>query len=161
MGDLSSAPVPPVGTHDHVRGPEGAPVLIVYGDYECPFCAALEPVLAGAPVRVAFRHFPVKASHPRAFAAARAAEAAALQDAFWPMHDALYADQGRLDDPHLWERARTLGLDVERFDADRRSEAVLARVKRDFDSGIRAGVVSTPATFPPLATLDDVRIQEM
>ena len=43
MGDLSSAPVPPPGPDDHVRGPAGAPVLIVYGDYECPFCAALEP----------------------------------------------------------------------------------------------------------------------
>ena len=112
MGDLSSAPVPPVGTHDHVRGPEGAPVLIVYGDYECPFCAALEPVLASAPVRIAFRHFPVKTSHPRAIAAACAAEAAALQDTFWPMHDALFADQGRLEDPHLWARAERLGLDL-------------------------------------------------
>ena len=147
MGDLSSAPVPPVGTHDHVRGPEGAPVLIVYGDYECPFCAALEPVLAGAPVRVAFRHFPVKASHPRAFAAACAAEAAALQDAFWPMHDALFADQGRLEDPHLWARSERLGLDVERFDADRRSDEVVALVKAGFREGVRAGVATTPTMF--------------
>jgi protein-disulfide isomerase len=63
------------------------------------------------------------------------------------MHDALFADQGRLEDPHLWERARELGLDLERFDADRRSEAVAARVKRDFQSGVRAGVVTTPGLF--------------
>ena len=63
------------------------------------------------------------------------------------MHDALFADQGRLEDPHLWERARRLGLDLERFDADRRSEAVAARVKRDFTSGVRAGVVTTPTAF--------------
>ena len=147
MGDLSSAPVPPVGPDDHVRGPEGAPVLIVYGDYECPFCAALEPVLASAPVRVAFRHFPVRTSHPRAIAAACAAEAAALQDAFWPMHDALFADQGRLEDPHLWARATRLGLDVARFDADRRSDAVSARVREQFRSGVRAGVPTTPTLF--------------
>ena len=147
MGDLSSAPVPPPGPDDHVRGPAGAPVLIVYGDYECPFCAALEPVLAAAPVRVAFRHFPVKSSHPRAFAAACAAEAAALQDAFWPMHDALFADQGRLEDPHLWARATRLGLDVARFDADRRSEAIATRVKEQFRGGVRAGVPTTPTLF--------------
>jgi len=96
-------------------------------------------------LRVVHRHFPVRSKHPRAWPAAAAAEAAALQDAFWPMHDALFADQGRLEDPHLWARAERLGLDVERFDADRRSEAVLARIKADFSGGVRAGVASTPA----------------
>ena len=62
-----------------------------------------------------------------------------MQGAFWPMHDALFADQGRLEDPHLWARAEALGLDVVRFDADRRSEAVLARVKA------RSGRASAPA----------------
>ena len=64
------------------------------------------------------------------------------------MVDSLYADRGRVDDPHLWERAERLGLDLERFEADRRSEAVAARVRRDFESGIRAGVTGTPAIFP-------------
>jgi 2-hydroxychromene-2-carboxylate isomerase len=63
------------------------------------------------------------------------------------MHDSLFADQGRLEDPHLWDRARTLGLDLERFEADRRSEPVAARVKRDFQSGVRGGVVTTPTVF--------------
>jgi len=121
--------------------------VIVYGDYECPFCAAVEERLRGLELRVAFRHFPVRSSHPRAHAAACAAEAAALQDAFWPFHDSLFGDQGRLEDPHLWDRARGLGLDVERFDADRRSAAVVARVRADFRGGIRAGVVTTPTLF--------------
>jgi protein-disulfide isomerase len=121
--------------------------VIVYGDYECPYCAALELQLAELAVQACFRHFPVKSSHPRAYAAACAAEAAARQDAFWPMHDALFADQGRLEDPHLWERAERLGLDVARFDADRRSEPVLATVKAHFRSGVRAGVVTTPSAF--------------
>jgi protein-disulfide isomerase len=60
------------------------------------------------------------------------------------MHDALYADQGRLEDPHLWARARDLSLDVERFESDRRSDAVLDRVKNDFEGGVRAGIVTTP-----------------
>jgi protein-disulfide isomerase len=76
-----------------------------------------------------------------------AAEAAALQDRFWELHDSLYADQGRLDDPHLWQRARDLGLDLDRFQADRHSGEVKTRVRRDFDSGIRAGVVTTPTLF--------------
>jgi protein-disulfide isomerase len=147
VGGLGSAPPLPPGPGDHLRGPEDAPLAIVYGDYECPFCAALELRLHELPVRVAFRHFPVRSSHPRAEAAAHAAEAAALQGAFWPFHDALFADQGRLEDPHLWARAERLGLDVARFDADRRSDAVAARVRGDFRGGIRAGVATTPTLF--------------
>jgi protein-disulfide isomerase len=147
--DLSSAPVPPVSDGDHVRGPEDAPVVIEYADFECPFCATLSIRLAARLLRRAFRHFPVRSSHPRAWASACAAEAAAAQGRFWEMHDSLFADQARLEDPHLWDRARALGLDLERFDADRRSEAVIARVKRDFESGIRAGVATTPTLFVP------------
>jgi protein-disulfide isomerase len=121
--------------------------VIVYGDYECPYCAAFEARLSELAVQVCFRHFPVKSSHPRAWAAACAAEAAARQDAFWPMHDALFADQGRLEDPHLWARAERLGLDVARFDLDRRSDAVAAIVKEQFRAGVRAGVVTTPTAF--------------
>jgi protein-disulfide isomerase len=120
---------------------------VVYGDYECPFCAALELRLRALDLRVAFRHFPVRSSHPRAQAAAQAAEAAAAQGAFWAMHDALFDDQGRLEDPHLWARAERLGLDVERFDADRRSQAVADRVREQFHGGVRAGVVTTPTVF--------------
>jgi protein-disulfide isomerase len=124
-------------------------VVVVYADFECPYCAALELRLAAAPLRVCFRHFPVRSKHPRAWAAAQAAEAAAAQGAFWPMHDALFADQGRLEDPHLWARARELGLDVERFVRDARSEGARERVQHDFTSGIRAGVATTPTLFLP------------
>jgi protein-disulfide isomerase len=127
-----------------VRGPAAAPLVIAYADFECHFCRLEHTRMAGRELRLAFRHFPVKSKHPRAWPAACAAEAAALQGAFWEMHDALYADQGRLDDPHLWARAERLGLDVERFEADRRSDAVRARVERDFKSGVRGGVMATP-----------------
>ena len=63
------------------------------------------------------------------------------------MHDSLLEDQGHLDDPHLWERAKRMELDLERFEADRRSEAVAERVERDFRTGIRAGVATTPTQF--------------
>ncbi len=147
VADLRSAPVPPATFEDHIRGPGDAPLIIEYADFECPYCAALSARLDGRRLRRVFRHFPVRSSHPRAWAAACAAEAAALQGRFWEMHDSLFADQSRLEDPHLWERARTLGLDLERFDADRRAEQVVARVKGDFASGVRAGVVTTPSVF--------------
>ncbi len=121
--------------------------MTFYGDYECPYCAKLHAELADAAVTVVFRHFPVVSKHPRSEVLARAAEAATLQGRFWEFHDALFEDQGRLDPPHLWERCERLGLDVERFEADRRSSGVGERVQRDFRSGIRAGVTRTPALF--------------
>jgi protein-disulfide isomerase len=145
--ELGSAPVPEPHAEDHVRGPDAAPLVIEYADFECPYCAALTLRLAGRRLRRVFRHFPVRSSHPRSWPTACAAEAASLQGRFWEMHDALFADQARLEDPHLWERAMALGLDLERFDRDRHSDAVLQRVKRDFQSGVRAGVVTTPTLF--------------
>lgn len=121
--------------------------MIEYADLECPYCARANTLLAGLPVRRIFRHFPVVSKHPRARVLSHAAEAAALQGRFWEMHDSLMADQGRLDDPHLWERCETLGLDLDRFERDRRSQAVAERVERDFRSGIRAGVTTTPTLF--------------
>ncbi len=94
-----------------------------------------------------FRHFPVKSNHPRAWACATAAEAAALQRRFWEMHDALYADQGRVDDPHLWTHCETLGLDLERFQADRRDPGIAERVRRDVRDALRAGATTTPTLY--------------
>src|SRR5579875_3263955 len=151
MSDLRSAPLPDLSPEDHVRGPAAAPLLIEYADLECAYCAALharlEELAERVPLRLAYRHFPVRSSHPRAWSAACATEAAALQDRFWEMHDAILSDQGHMEDPHLWALAERLGLDVERFDADRRSERVAARVRSDFAAGVRAGVVATPTVF--------------
>jgi protein-disulfide isomerase len=121
--------------------------VIEYADLECPYCAQADRLLDAVRVRRVFRHFPVVSKHPRARVLAHAAEAASLQGRFWEFHDSLYADQGRLDPPHLWERARRLALDLDRFEADRRSEVVARRVERDFRSGIRAGVITTPTIF--------------
>ena len=90
------------------------------------------------------RHLAISARHPRALPLAHAVEAAARQDAFWDLHDAIYADQGRLDDPHVWAHAERLGLDVERLEEDRRDPEVVARVESDVRSALRAGAATTP-----------------
>jgi protein-disulfide isomerase len=116
-------------------------------DFECPHCAEAHAKLAGLEITRVFRHFPVVSKHPRARVLAHAAEAAGLQGRFWEFHDSLYEDHGRLDDPHLWARCEQLDLDLDRFEADRRSDAVAERVERDFRSAIRAGVATTPTLF--------------
>ena len=145
MKSLSSAPVPPRGSDDHARG--DGPELIVYADLACPHCAVEWARLGDVEATVVFRHFPVAGKHPRAPALHAAAEAAGAQGRFFEMVDSLYADRGHVDDPHLWDRVRELGLDLDRFERDRRSDQVARRVRADFESGIRAGVVGTPAYF--------------
>jgi protein-disulfide isomerase len=144
VSDLRSAPPPPLGPADHVRGDPAWPLVLLYADFTCPRCALAHARLAAAPLRVAFRHFAITARHPRAPALAAAAEAAALQGRFWELHDAIFADPGRSDDPHLWAHARELGLDLDRFERDRRSEDVVAAVREQTRAGMRAGVALTP-----------------
>lgn len=145
MSEITRASVPGIGADDHVSG-EGREA-IVYADLGCPYCAAAWAEIRGLPLRLCFRHFPMAAKHPRAPALHAATEATGMQGAFWEMCDSLYADRGRVDDPHLWERAERFGIDLERFNRDRRSERVRARVERDFVSGVRAGVSGTPTAF--------------
>jgi protein-disulfide isomerase len=145
VNELTSAGVPPIGTDDHVIG-DGVEA-IVYADLGCPYCAASWAKLRELPLRICFRHFPMASKHSRAPALHAAAEAAGAQGAFWEMCDSLYADRGRVDDPHLWERAERFGLDLDAFRADCRSDTVRERIERDFVSGIRAGVAGTPTAF--------------
>jgi protein-disulfide isomerase len=145
LSELTSARVPPVGPEDHAHG-EG-PEVIVYFDLACPYCAASWVKVRELRLRLVFRHFPVSSKHPRAPALHAAVEAAGLQGRFWEMCDSIYLDQGHIDDPHLWDRARRLELDLDRFERERRSDEVGERVRRDFKSGIRAGIASTPAAF--------------
>lgn len=132
---------------DHVRGSIGE-VLIVHADFTCPYCALAHARLAErerqTPTRRVFRHLALSAKHPRAVAVACAAEAAARQGAFWEFHDAVYADQGRIDDPHLWALVERLGLDLERFEEDRRDPAVLAHVQAQTKEAVLAGAMTTP-----------------
>ena len=139
---------------DHVRGGSAGRLIVEYGDYECPYSRrAFREIQRverrlGQDVRFAFRHFPLTDVHPHALAAARAAEAAALQDRFWEMSELLFHRQTALEDDDLRRYAAELELDVARFDGDRTSAPVLQRVRRDVESGLASGqVTGTPTLF--------------
>jgi len=137
----------------HAHGESGAPMTVVeFGDFECPYCAAAAPVLrklvdtSAGQVRLVFRHFPLFVSHPHALTAALAAESAGEQDAFWQMHDVLFAHQQRLGDADLARYALDLGLDATRIvgeGAQRFGDAVEA----DYADGAELGVHGTPTLF--------------
>ena len=152
---MTPAPLdPPLGPDDHVAGPDDAPYeLVMYGDFQCPYCAAAYPIIrrirdqmAGR-LLFAFRHFPLRDIHPDAERAAEAAEAAAAQGAFWQMHDRMYESGGALSREDLIGYASELGLDSERVGTELDSETHRPRVQRDVDSGTSSGVTGTPGFF--------------
>jgi protein-disulfide isomerase len=139
---------------DHIRGAPDAPVTLVeYGDYECPYCGQAEEVIRqllssfGDDLRYVWRHLPLNDVHPSAQLAAEAAEAAAAQGAFWPMHDTLLAHQDELRPIHLRRYAEQIGLDVERFRDELRRREHLPRVAEDVASADASGVAGTPSFF--------------
>ena len=143
MRDLSSLPVEPVGPDDHLRSGDGEP-LIIYAEFSCPECAIAAERLRESGASVCFRHFALAARSPRAVKLAIASEAAARQGLFWEFHDSLFADQGRLDDPHLWQRCELLGIDVDRFELDRRDQSLADKVASDATAAMRAGATGAP-----------------
>jgi protein-disulfide isomerase len=146
--------LPVFPARDHIRGPANAPLMLVeYGDYECPHCAAAHPIVDAIQLRFGdelgfvFRHFPLTTVHPHAEQAAEAAEGAGAQGKFWAMHDILFKNQQQLADPYLLAYARTLDLDVSLLAADLDQHTHSRKVREDFISGARSGVNGTPTFY--------------
>jgi protein-disulfide isomerase len=144
----------PVTSSDHVKGNDDAAVTVVeYGDYECPFCAAAQSVVHqilarhGENLRFLFRHFPLVEVHPHAESAAETAEFAASQGLFWPMHDAIFANQHRLSTPLLITLAARLELSPIALRDALADGRFAAKVQADFVGGVRSGVNGTPTFF--------------
>jgi Na+/H+ antiporter NhaA len=146
-----AVPVDP--DRDHIRGPRESPVTVVeYGDFECPYCGRAEPAVRElladfGDVRYVWRHLPLTDVHPHAQLAAEAAEAAAEQDAFWEMHDALLDHQDALRPADLVRYAEQIGLNSERFAGDLRKRVGSGRVAEDVDSADLSSVSGTPTFF--------------
>jgi cyclophilin family peptidyl-prolyl cis-trans isomerase/protein-disulfide isomerase len=147
----------PISAEDHRLGELDAKVTFLeYSDFQCPYCAAIAPVLeqlqAEYPqdVQVVFRNFPIN-GHPNALITAQAAEAAALQGKFWEMHDTIFATQQTWSEitveqveEMLIAMAENLGLDVEQFTADLKSDLIVARVLEDQAKAVEIGIPGTP-----------------
>ncbi len=143
----------------HSIGPADAPVTLEeFGDFQCPPCALLHPVLKdmekefGSQLRVIFREFPLAQAHPHAISAARAAEAAGMQGKFWEMHDLIFETQRNWHTafdarPTFEGYAAKLGLDMAKFRRDVTSSVVDQRIALDGRRASALGVTGTPTVF--------------
>ena len=155
---LTTTPVPAPAASPVAIGslPAGVSVTLEeFGDYQCPPCGLLHPVLTsikaeyGNHLNFVFRNLPLSKIHKNAQAAAQAAEAARLQDRFWPMHDILYEHQNDWKDvtdprPVFFKYASEIGLDMNRFERDEDSTAVRTRIDDDSKRAESLGVTGTP-----------------
>jgi protein-disulfide isomerase len=139
---------------DHISGSaDGSIRLLEYGDYECPFCGEVQPIVKeiqrrlGDDLLFAFRNFPLTNIHPHSEHAAETAEAAGEQGNFWGMHDLLFENQDALEDENLAAYATELGLDQARLIGEVTSGVYAPRIREDFKSGVRGGVNGTPTFF--------------
>ena len=154
---MNAAPdrlTPPLQEIDHVRGEPGAELeLVMFGDFQCPFCLGAQSVVRRVHKRLdgrllfAFRHLPIPEKHPMALLAAQASEAAAAQGAFWEYHDALYAEQPKLSRETMLRVASDLDRDADRVAADLDSGVHLPRIERDLASATASGALGTPTFF--------------
>ena len=154
-----------VNSADHHQGNVNAAITLVeYGDFECPYCRRAYPLVKrllkerGEALHFVFRNFPLRKIHPHAYMSAIAAEAAGKQGKFWEMHDLIFENQNKLSKDYLLSLADDMGLDLAQFAIDSKSEQILSKIERDFDSGIRSGVNGTPTFFlngSPVLTYDE------
>jgi protein-disulfide isomerase len=137
-----------------VRGPGDAWVTMVeFGDYECPYCGAEEPIVRAllqaypTQLRLVFKNFPLTSIHPYAQGAAIAAECAQAQGLFWPMHDLLLQNQTALESQNLPTYAAQAGLDMTTWQACLMTAAPAQAVAADVTLGTTLGVSGTPTFF--------------
>lgn len=142
-----------------IQGDAAAKVtLLEYSDFQCPACAAYEPLIANlhqdfpTDLKIVYRYFPLETIHKNALVSAEAAEAAHRQGKFWEMHDQLFqhqAEWAKSENPTdmFQGYAQAIGLNMDQFNADSVDTAVAAAVKSDEKMGTEANIPGTPSFF--------------
>jgi len=166
----------PVTDADPQLGPANAPVrMVVFNDFQCSGCRQLAQTVHGlarkfeGSLHIVFKHFPLdsvcnalvkRELHPKACEAAQAAEAAHAQGKFWAFHEAVFMPQSK-EKRTLKDLIQDLGLDADRFEAERKGDTTLAKVQADIDLGIKLGIDGTPSVFINGRRVYDTRAQAL
>ncbi|MEO8691236.1 MAG: thioredoxin domain-containing protein [Candidatus Saccharimonas sp.] len=146
---------------DHTFGNMKSKVILIeYGDYQCPGCGDLYPILKQITEKYQdqlgfiFRNFPLTSIHPNSLAASSTAEAASLQGKFWEVHDLLYQNQNSWNTlppnqrgDYFASLVSNVGLDKAKFATDVNSDAVRQKISFDTALGEKINIAGTPTIF--------------
>lgn len=158
--------------NDHIIGDKESPIVLVeFGDYQCPACAAYHPFVKqlvsdlGSDLALVYRHYPLTQIHKNALAASIAAEAAGVQGKFWEMHDKLYEKQVDWSDESdpagkFVEYAKELELDEGKFQSDLKNNELRSKVDSNTVSGNQLKVRGTPTFFANGILIENIRDYE-
>ncbi|MCU0550104.1 MAG: DsbA family protein [Leptolyngbya sp. Prado105] len=128
----------------------GKAVLIEFSDFQCPYCQAAAGTVKqfveknSDRVTLVYKHLPLTSIHDQALPASKAAWAAQQQGKFWQYHDALFAQQKQLSEAIYPEIAKTVGLDLAKFNRDRASQAAQTAIDKDLQLAEQLGISGTP-----------------
>lgn len=156
-----------IGEDEWSKGAEDPKITLVeYADFQCPACKSYQPILKRLTdqvdgLRLVFRHFPLVQTHKNALKAARAAEAAGLQEEFWSMHDKLFENQkewGQVSEPQnlFVSYAEDLELDTDQFKQDYNSDKVEESVRSDMRTASEYSLQGTPSFILGNKVLDQL-----
>ena len=153
MEALFENPLKPNLKKEAFLGPKDAPITLVeYSDFECPYCSRAAGILNEVnkkyegKVKIVYKNQPLP-FHKNAEAAGVAALAAGEQGKFWEFHDKLFANYRSLSEELYTKIATDLGLDLKKFEADRKSEKILNQMASDKKVAQENGISGTPAFF--------------
>ena len=176
QGTRAAAQPPQVQPQNVVLTVDGEPtkgdksarvVLVEFTDYQCPFCgryvrdayAQIEAeYIKTGKLRYVIREFPLESIHPQAFKASEAALCAGDQGKYWEMHDRLFSNQRALAPDQLAAHAQAVGADEAKFSECLQRGVKVAKVRKDLDDGLKAGVTGTPAFFVGVADGGTVKV---
>ncbi len=150
LQQIKTNPKAVIGTSPTKGAKNGKVLLMEFSDFQCPYCAKANETLKefmakhSDTVTLTYKHLPLTSIHAEALPAAKAAWAAGQQGKFWEFHDALFASQKQLGETLYQATAKSLGLDLAKFERDRTSSAAAAAINQDLEIAEKLGVEGTP-----------------
>ena len=150
LQQIKANPKTVIGTSPTKGAKNGKVLLIEFSDFQCPYCAKANDkskdflAIHGDTVTLTYKHLPLTSIHAEALPAAKAAWAAGQQGKFWQFHDALFVNQKQLGETLYQSTAKSLGLDLAKFDRDRTSSAATTAINQDLQLAEKLGVEGTP-----------------
>lgn len=166
LAQTKTNPKAVIGASPTTGAKAGNVLLVEFSDFQCPYCskahAILKPFMAkhSDVVTLTYKHFPLTSIHAEAMPAAKAAWAAGQQGKFWAYHDALFTQQEQLGEALYQATAKTLKLDLARFDRDRANAETA--IQQDIELGKKLGLSGTPffvmngETLTGLSSVDEL-----
>lgn len=150
LQQMKANPKSTIGTSPTKGAAAENTVLLVFSDFQCPYCAQAYKTLKQFAakhqdrVTLVYKNLPLTNIHSQALPAAFSAWAAGQQGQFWAFHDALFEQQEALGEALYQSTAKSLKLDLEQFERDRNSNAASEAIRKDIEMAQALGVNGTP-----------------